>query len=841
MPEIGTVISTFEGPNSNEFSFVIKDDLEKIPIRKGQFVQLETQDGLLIARVSEITKTNRYFMRPESVREYERSGRPLMETFPVDRWEYLVAKAVQLGIYHDGKQKRVSFPPSPGQKVFPVDEKILYNFLGLDKEKGLNIGEVEYHNIESKLNLTKLFQKHCAILAQTGFGKSHLVSVLIEEILERNAEFGRPSLIVFDPHGEYSGFSEDRNFMSSTKVFRSNNISIAAQNLSASQIAEFQPFISAVERRELNKIIAKLREQKNAFDMQNLINAVEESEIKPNTKAPLISWLEELESTGIFSNSDSPSIDEMAKEGQLSVFDMSDFIHLRERQIILTYFAKKLFEARRSNKIPPFVVFVEESHQFCLSEDTEILTINGWKKYNEIKIGDFVFSYNKEINKLEPNPIERIIVKKHNGTLIKLKNQESIDSLATKDHRVLCQIRTTDKSRKWKWSEQRFISANNIPSGIKIPVVAEIVSISSINMDDDLIKILGWIITDGHLHFAHKRKNSYYEITQSKSKNKIINEMEEVIKRRFPESKIYSRKRKGRFYNNRHIRGTDAYTFYLGKKATEEINKWLESEPHKIPRQILEKASLDQLKILFDSLVQGDGNVSYSKNKYKYVTFYPGYDSNLADNFQELCVRLGLSAIKIKSTNNQTKVLVSFKRKFAYVRKKTKEHFSGKVWDITVKNSAFVARRNGKVFITGNCPEQEEKSSAISKNIVETIAREGRKFNSSLVLISQRPIQLSTTALSQCNSNIILRVSNPYDLDHIGESCEGVTKDLLSMLPGLKVGEALVTGEVVNYPLLVKVRDRKSKKSEKGIPFEDALVKFKEQKLLKKEDMKAFF
>src|SRR2546427_69358 len=128
MNVIGTVISTFEGtPSSREFSFVIiKEDLAKIPIRKGQFVQIETDDGFLIARVSEIMKTNRYFMRAESVREFERAGRPLMEMFPVERWEYLVANAVTLGIYNDGKQTRVSFPPSPGDKVCRIEEKILH-------------------------------------------------------------------------------------------------------------------------------------------------------------------------------------------------------------------------------------------------------------------------------------------------------------------------------------------------------------------------------------------------------------------------------------------------------------------------------------------------------------------------------------------------------------------------------------------------------------------------------------------------------------------------------------------------------------------------------------------
>ena len=138
------------------------------------------------------------------------------------------------------------------------------------------------------------------------------------------------------------------------------------------------------------------------------------------------------------------------------------------------------------------------------------------------------------------------------------------------------------------------------------------------------------------------------------------------------------------------------------------------------------------------------------------------------------------------------------------------------------------------------CPEGVKREGALSRSILETIAREGRKFHASLVLISQRPIQLSTTALSQCNTHIIMRVTNPYDLDHIGKSSEGITSDVLKMIPGLRVGEALIVGEAVNYPLLVKVRERNSKKSDKGISFENALLNYNKSFKKKEEDMKAF-
>ncbi len=494
MPEIGTVISTEDGPSSSGFSFVISS---KELVRKHQYVQIETKEGILIARIAEIIKANKYYSQAETVKEYEKDGKKMNDIFPAENWEYLVANAAPLGIFVDGMQERISLPPSPGQKVFSADENILADFLGLDKN-GIEIGKLAFHNVDVKLNISKLFQKHAAILAMSGSGKSHLSAVLIEELLENSS----PAIIVFDPHGEYAGFGNDEKFMGRTKVFDKNNISISANKLSVSTLSELITELSPVQRRELNSLLRELKEKNPAFNFEDLLKYVEESEINDKTRDTLLSWLSEISASRLFSAVDSPSVEELARSGQLSIFDLSDFVHLRDRQIILTTFARKLFEARRQKKIPPFILFVEEAHQFC--------------------------------------------------------------------------------------------------------------------------------------------------------------------------------------------------------------------------------------------------------------------------------------------------------------------------------------------------PQDVERSLSISRSVIEQIAREGRKFNACLVLISQRPINLSTTALSQCNTHIILRVTNPYDLDHIQKSSEGLTSDVINTIPGLKVGEAYVVGEAVNYPILLKIRNRKSMKGEKGKRLEDELKEFSSQAANRKEDAKAF-
>jgi DNA helicase HerA-like ATPase len=136
--------------------------------------------------------------------------------------------------------------------------------------------------------------------------------------------------------------------------------------------------------------------------------------------------------------------------------------------------------------------------------------------------------------------------------------------------------------------------------------------------------------------------------------------------------------------------------------------------------------------------------------------------------------------------------------------------------------------------------EKAEESEAVSRSIIETIAREGRKFGASLCLISQRPVNLSTTALSQCNTHIILRVTNPNDLDHIQMSSEGIDARVAKSITGLKVGEAIVVGEAVNYPVFIRVRDRKSKKREKGAPLHQQAIEFEERMEKKERNVEAF-
>lgn len=88
---------------------------------------------------------------------------------------------------------------------------------------------------------------------------------------------------------------------------------------------------------------------------------------------------------------------------------------------------------------------------------------------------------------------------------------------------------------------------------------------------------------------------------------------------------------------------------------------------------------------------------------------------------------------------------------------------------------------------------------------IKKIAAEGRKFGVGLCLVSQRPGKIDSDALSQCNTQIILRVVNPRDQSHIMQSAEAISEDLLQDLPGLNRGEAIIIGPTLKLPALVKI------------------------------------
>lgn len=114
---------------------------------------------------------------------------------------------------------------------------------------------------------------------------------------------------------------------------------------------------------------------------------------------------------------------------------------------------------------------------------------------------------------------------------------------------------------------------------------------------------------------------------------------------------------------------------------------------------------------------------------------------------------------------------------------------------------------------------------AKSKGILKKVLSEGRKFGVGVCLISQRPSKLDSDALSQCMTQITMRLVNPFDQKHVKESLESFSKELVDMLPGLSTGEALISGSAINTAVTAKIRNKITRHGGAGISDPSSLWK----------------
>ena len=91
------------------------------------------------------------------------------------------------------------------------------------------------------------------------------------------------------------------------------------------------------------------------------------------------------------------------------------------------------------------------------------------------------------------------------------------------------------------------------------------------------------------------------------------------------------------------------------------------------------------------------------------------------------------------------------------------------------------------------------------------ILSEGRKFGVGIGLITQRPGKLDQDVLSQCMTQIIMRIVNPIDQDTVAKSVEGAGRAMLSELPALTKGQAVISGVGINTPVMCRIRPRMTK------------------------------
>ncbi|TAG80329.1 MAG: ATP-binding protein [Burkholderiales bacterium] len=106
-----------------------------------------------------------------------------------------------------------------------------------------------------------------------------------------------------------------------------------------------------------------------------------------------------------------------------------------------------------------------------------------------------------------------------------------------------------------------------------------------------------------------------------------------------------------------------------------------------------------------------------------------------------------------------------------------------------------------------------------SRFSIERIAKEGRKYGVTLLLSSQRPSEISETIFSQCSNFLAMRLTNPSDQSYVSRLLPDTLGNLCEKLPTLSAGEALLIGDAVVMPSLIKVERCSPTPSSIDIPY----------------------
>lgn len=131
--------------------------------------------------------------------------------------------------------------------------------------------------------------------------------------------------------------------------------------------------------------------------------------------------------------------------------------------------------------------------------------------------------------------------------------------------------------------------------------------------------------------------------------------------------------------------------------------------------------------------------------------------------------------------------------------------FSVKLWQSTEE------RQNSPILLICEeahryVPDRGEAQYAAAQEAIRRLAKEGRKYGIGLMLVSQRPSEVEATVLSQCNSWIVLRVTNENDREHVRSILPDSLVGLTKVLSGLRRREAIFVGQATLLPSRIMIK-----------------------------------
>lgn len=352
----------------------------------------------------------------------------------------------------------------------------------------------------------------------------------------------------------------------------------------------------------------------------------------------------------------------------------------------------------------------------CYSSDTEVLTENGWKKYDDVSknYDEKIATYNLDKNNIEYQIPQEYHEYEYDGELMRFESKH-YDCAVTPNHRMLVSERIWDSNSEKYLHKQWVVSrADSVCENSRFKTTAEWQGEIPHELPykkekllgklllDDYLKFIGYYLSEGGLKIDKGVINATH-LTQ-KEDSPCFNDLKESIYKiscKIQESEdTRSQPSFWQFIINDSEFSREMSLNYGKNSFEKRIPRWILSLPKR------------ELSIILNSLMDGDGNVRFSSNgspRYKYTTA----SIDLANDVQEIVFKMGydpkISLDKSTNPNVHDKYIVYWSesiRDCDYRSVKDRNigriKYNGKVWCFTVPNGFFITRRNGKISIHGN-------------------------------------------------------------------------------------------------------------------------------------------
>lgn len=326
------------------------------------------------------------------------------------------------------------------------------------------------------------------------------------------------------------------------------------------------------------------------------------------------------------------------------------------------------------DKIVPNLVGVDVG---CLDRKTEFLTNEGWKMICNYEKGDKVLQYDKSTDAAKfVEPLHYIV--KECDEFIHFKNQKGLDQMVSDEHKVL--LWKGYKSRGYKLESMRADEVlklgDKLNKGYYGVKSAFNLDGGGLNLTDNEIRLDIMIAADGSIKYEGEDTHQIYMHLRKERK---IKRVKELLRANSIDYKETSGK-----YGSTHI------YFFVDKKFNKNLKKYWD-------------ANKRQLKIVSEESLLWDGHSGER-------AYFSSTDKSSADivqfAFSANNIRAGISTVDYEEEGwNEVFVVTPTKNNVIGMTNTVKrvKSVDGKKYCFTVPSGYFVARRNGRVFITGNC------------------------------------------------------------------------------------------------------------------------------------------